>query len=404
MARLVISDGSSSRTIELTDASTVAGRAPENKIVIDDKQASRRHFQIDRVEFGFKLVDLESRNGTRVNDRSVNQALLRPGDRIIIGKHILTFEDPQFKEPPADVAARLGSAPAAGRVEAPSTSGDSSPDRPGALPVAQEVVKPTVVATPPPPPDSGYQKRNRSGHTTAVQRNLQGQLREEQKTLTMVAVGAGVFIFVVLLLIFLPSSPSGDQTVAPKAGSPKGPGVTDTALAELESHDFEELSNYCERNRGVPASYPEIVKRVEQFEQKYPRTLNQAKLKEYKAGALNGLKTSRNAEFTEAEKQATEDLRKNDFGGGMKKIRDLLAKYKSDADIHERLVMLKEQAVEDARKYFQTKSLEAEAMKAARRDEAREIYQSLLKSMGNGSVPEFDDYCKIARVTIEGLQ
>ena len=103
MARLVITDGSFSKTVEL-DATTVAGRAPENKIVIDDKQASRRHFQIDRVEFGFKLVDLESRNGTRVNDRSVNQALLRPGDRIQIGKHVLTFEDPNFREPPAEVA------------------------------------------------------------------------------------------------------------------------------------------------------------------------------------------------------------------------------------------------------------------------------------------------------------
>ncbi|MBV8880858.1 MAG: FHA domain-containing protein [Planctomycetaceae bacterium] len=402
MARLVITDGSSSRTVDLTDASTVAGRAPENKIVIDDKQASRRHFQIDRVEFGFKVVDLESRNGTRVNDRSVNQALLRPGDRIQIGKHVLTFEDPNFKEPPAEISARLGPPPAAGRVEAPSSGPESSPDR-AALPVAQEV-KPAPVASPPPPPDSDYRtKRNRSGHTTAVQRNLQGQLKEEQKTLTMVAVCAGVFIFVVVLLIFLPSSPSGDAA-APSKSPTKTPTAADTALAELEAHEFEELSNYCERNRNVPASYAEIIKRVESFEQKYPRTLNAAKLKEYRSGALNGLKTSRNAEFSEAEKQAAEDLRKNDFGVGMKKIRDLLAKYKTDADIHERLVLLKEQAVEDARKYFQTKTLEADALKSSRKDEAREIYQSLLKSMGNGSVPEFDDYCRIARVTIEGLQ
>src|SRR5438045_7045201 len=132
MARLVISDGSSSRTVDLTEASTVAGRAPENKIVIDDKQASRRHFSVDKIEFGYKVVDLESRNGTRVNDRQVNQMLLRPGDRITIGKHVLTFEDPNFKEPPPEVAARLAPPPppAAGRMEAPSTSGDSTGDRP----------------------------------------------------------------------------------------------------------------------------------------------------------------------------------------------------------------------------------------------------------------------------------
>src|SRR3954465_1844609 len=150
MARLVIFDGSSTKTVDLTDTISVAGRAPENRIVIDDKQSSRRHFQIEKVDIGFKLVDLESRNGTRVNDRSVNQALLRPGDKIQIGKHVLTFEDPNFKEPPAEVSARPAPpAPAAvGRVEAPSTSGDSTGDRPAALAVATEAPK----APPPPPP------------------------------------------------------------------------------------------------------------------------------------------------------------------------------------------------------------------------------------------------------------
>ena len=43
-------------------------------------------------------------------------------------------------------------------------------------------------------------------------------------------------------------------------------------------------------------------------------------------------------------------------------------------------------------------------MKFSRKDEAREAYQSLLKVMGNGGVPELDDYCKIARLELEGLQ
>lgn len=406
MARLQISDGSSSRTVELTDATTVAGRAPENKVVIDDKQASRRHFQIDKVEFGFKLVDLESRNGTRVNDRSVNQHLLRPGDRIVIGKHTLTFEDPNFKEPPADVAARLGpAAQSGGRIEAPSSSPDTAAPGGSGLPVAQEVKPspaPAPAVTAPPPPETDYRKqRNRSGHTTAVQKNLQYQLKEEQKTLTMVAVGAGVFIFVVILLIFLPSSPTAEIPVA--KGGVKAPSAAEQALLELEAHEFEELSNYCDRNRNVPASYNDIITRCDAFEKKYPRTIHTAKLKEFRSGALAGQKTSRNAAFSDAERQAAEDIRKNDFGGGMKKIRDLLAQYKTDADIHERLVKLKEQAVEDAKTFFQTKQLEADAAKG-KKDEAREIWQSILKAMGAGSVPEFDDYCKIARVSIEGLQ
>lgn len=406
MARIVISDGETSKSVELTDASTVAGRAPENKIVIDDKQASRRHFTIDRVEFGYKLVDLESRNGTRVNDRQVNQLLLRPGDRIQIGRHTLTFEDPNFKEPPAEIASRLAPPPpSAARVDSPSSAPEAAPERPSALPVATEAPRPVVVAAPPPPPDPDYRsRRNRSGHTTAVQKNVHGQLREEQKTLTMVAIGAGVFIFVVLVLIFIPSHPGGDAA-APKTPLVKPPpGQSEAERAEKEAHEFEELSNFCERNKNTATAFNEIIKRVDAFEKDFPRSPNGAKARDYRASAVNGLKTSRNAEFTEAERLAQEDLKRNDFASGMKKIRDLLAKYKTDADIHERLIKLKEQAVEDAKTYFRAKSQEADAMKFSRKDEAREAYQSILKVMGNGTVPELDDYCKIARVSIEGLQ
>jgi pSer/pThr/pTyr-binding forkhead associated (FHA) protein len=408
MARLVITDGSTSRIVELTDAITVAGRAPENKIVIDDKQSSRRHFQIEKTDLGFKVVDLESRNGTRVNDRQVNQALLRPGDRILIGKHLLTFEDANFREPPAEVAARLApsTAPAAGRVEAPSTGPDSTPDRPAAaaLPVATEVPRPAVAVSPSPPADDYRAKRNRSGHTTTVQKNFNSQLKEEQKTLTMVAVGAGVFIFVVLLLIFIPGGGGGSDASGAKSPAKGAPGISDVDRLEKEAHDFEELSNFCDRNKNTPGSFNEIISRVDQFEQKHPRGVNIGKAREFRAAAANGLKTSRNAEFTEAEKHAQEDLQKKDFVGGFKKIRDLLAKYKADPDIHERLVRLKDQAVEDARSYFQEKIKDAEALKFSRKDEAREAYQALLKVMGNGSVPELDDYCKICQVTLEGLQ
>jgi pSer/pThr/pTyr-binding forkhead associated (FHA) protein len=397
MARMVISDGSSSRTVELTEASTVAGRAPENKIVIDDKQASRRHFSIDKVEFGFKIVDLESRNGTRVNDRQVNQQLLRPGDRIQIGKHVLTFEDPNFKEPPAEIAAKV--APPSGpapRIE--------SPDGP-ALPVATEAPRPAPPVTAPPPTESDYRsKRNRSGHTTAVQKHaVQVQLREEQKTLTMVAVGAGVLLFVIVILIFIPSGGGADPGASKSAGK-AGPSMAEALNAENEKHDFDQLTDFYEKNRNTATAFNDIIKKVDDFEKAHPRSPNGARAREYRAAAQNGLKTSRNAAFTDAERLAQEDFRKNEFGSGMKKVRDLLQKYKTDADIYERLTKLKDQAIEDGKTYFKAKSAEADAMKFSRKDEARELYQSLLKTFGSGLVPEYDGYCQICRVSLEGLQ
>lgn len=398
MARLVINDGSSSRTVELTDASTVAGRAPENKIVIDDKQASRRHFSVDRIEYGFKIVDLESRNGTRVNDRQVNQQLLRPGDKIVIGKHTLTFEDPNFKEPPPEVAAKLAPPPSGAEPKVEVAAGNPP------LPVATEAPRPAPAA-PPPPVEDYRSRRNRSGHTTAVQKHqVQAQLQEEKKTLTLVAVGAGVFIFVILILIFIPSGGGSTDTGTSKPGVKAGPSLAELANAEKEAHDFEELTGYYEKNKNLSTAYNEIIKKVDDFEKAHPRSPNGAKAREYRAAAQNGIKTSRNAAFTEAERLAQEDFRKNDFGNGMKKVHELMLKYKTDADIYERLSKLKDQAIGDAKTYFDAKLTEANAMRFSRKDEAREAYQSLLKTFGSGLVPEYDHYCQICRVSLEGLQ
>ena len=403
MARLVISDGSSTRTVELTDASTVAGRAPENKIVIDDKQSSRRHFSIDKIEFGFKIVDLESRNGTRVNDRQVNQQLLRPGDKIQIGKHTLTFEDPNFKEPPADVAAKLAPPPSGPAPKVEVAAGNPP------LPVATEAPRPAAaapaVAVAPPPVEDYRSRRNRSGHTTAVQKHhVQAQLQEEKKTLTMVAVGAGVFVFVILIMIFIPSGGGSTDAGTSKSGGKLPPSIAEQLSAEKEAHDMEELTGYYEKNKNTSTAYNEIIKKVDEFEKAHPRSPNGAKAREYRASAMNGIKTSRNAAFTEAERMAQEDFRKNDFGNGMKKVHELLLKYKTDADIYERLTKLKEQAIEDGKTYFKAKLTEAEAMKFSRKDEAREAFQSLLKTFGSGLVPEYDAYCQICRVSLEGLQ
>jgi len=238
-----------------------------------------------------------------------------------------------------------------------------------------------------------------------VQKNVHVQLQEESKTLTLVAIGAGIFIFIILLLIFLPGggNPAGDPAALPP-GVKIPAGISETERAEKEAREWDELSTFCERNKTFPNQYPEIIKRVDEFEKNNPRSPNGAKARDYKASALAGIKTSKNAEFSEAERIAQESLKRNDFGNGVKQIRDLLARYKTDADIHERLVKLKEQAVEDAKVYFRAKTQEADAMKFSRKDEARDTYEALLKSLGNGGVHEFEDYCKVIRLNLEGLQ
>ncbi|MCD4656566.1 MAG: FHA domain-containing protein [Planctomycetes bacterium] len=64
---------------------TTIGRGDEADIHIDESLASRLHCQFEIKAGGLKLVDLESRNGTKVNDEFVNQQYITKDDEILLG-------------------------------------------------------------------------------------------------------------------------------------------------------------------------------------------------------------------------------------------------------------------------------------------------------------------------------
>ncbi|MGB3221842.1 MAG: FHA domain-containing protein [Desulforhopalus sp.] len=68
------------------------GRKKGNDIVIDNLAVSGFHAQIDSVSTTFVLRDLESTNGTFVNDKRITMHSLKHNDTILIGKHELTFD------------------------------------------------------------------------------------------------------------------------------------------------------------------------------------------------------------------------------------------------------------------------------------------------------------------------
>ena len=61
------------------------GRLPECEIHLDDHAVSRRHCTLEARGTDVVLTDLESANGTFVNERLVRSATVRPGDCIRIG-------------------------------------------------------------------------------------------------------------------------------------------------------------------------------------------------------------------------------------------------------------------------------------------------------------------------------
>ncbi|MHC4599049.1 MAG: sigma 54-interacting transcriptional regulator [Planctomycetota bacterium] len=81
-----------SAVLELTEDVVTIGRGVENHVRLTEPKASREHCQIEREGDHYKLVDLESQYGTRVNKRRVNVKVLRAGDRIEIGGVVIVFE------------------------------------------------------------------------------------------------------------------------------------------------------------------------------------------------------------------------------------------------------------------------------------------------------------------------
>jgi len=80
------------RRISLGTAPFEIGRSSKNDLFIDQESISRHHARITYDGVGSYLVtDLNSTNGTFVNDQQVKEQRLRDGDQVQIGRSILKF-------------------------------------------------------------------------------------------------------------------------------------------------------------------------------------------------------------------------------------------------------------------------------------------------------------------------
>lgn len=79
------------RKYSLAQPRTAIGRSSKADIQIDEDAISRSHATIDRQGEHFLLRDLQSTNGTYVNDVQITNQILRDGDQLKIGRTIFKF-------------------------------------------------------------------------------------------------------------------------------------------------------------------------------------------------------------------------------------------------------------------------------------------------------------------------
>ena len=92
MAKLTIREDGNSTVYEILDDVVSIGRKEGVSVRLRDASVGSEHCQIRNAPgVGYKLIDLESRNGTKVNGQYVNQHVLADGDEIAIGTATITF-------------------------------------------------------------------------------------------------------------------------------------------------------------------------------------------------------------------------------------------------------------------------------------------------------------------------
>jgi len=102
MPRLLLRTDRGDQTFSVGDR-TIIGRQHGVDVRLFDSELSRVHAEIIRVGTSYSIKDMKSSNGTFLNGRQIQQAILRDNDEIKVGSQVLVFLNPdEEKAPPPD--------------------------------------------------------------------------------------------------------------------------------------------------------------------------------------------------------------------------------------------------------------------------------------------------------------
>ncbi len=423
MQRLIVKDDIGERTFDLLDSPIVIGRAPEVKLLLTDKESSRRHCQVERVDLGWKVVDLESRNGTRVNGKFVNQHLLKPGDVISIGKATMAFQDPDWKPPavPDDISRYAATPVTAGSADVAEAAG--------------------AAAVEPPPPE-----RPRTGHTTSVGRRSRvdsASAAHEAHTLKLVGVFVGIFLFGVVVLIVWgvvtaespvqiaarnrieqarklgETDPRGAINLLSEIGNDAGGYYREAqrlieefkakaegpaASTPEEEEALRKLNDLVTEANGRAAFADRIVKAAQDFKNRFSRSAHLAHVDDIVARATKDKTMVRGSAIEAMDKQVADLLTRKEFASAWKVADETYAKYKTDLDVRPAIEKRMSEITEAENKYYSEETTRAKLLTKSNPEIAKQIYLELLSKLGNGRVDAFSTQCKTIQALLDQLK
>src|SRR3954453_2809365 len=92
---VVVSGADQGKAVEIAKPRVTGGRSIISDLVVQDKAVSGTHFEVSARDDGYRLRDLNSRNGVFVGDLRVREVYLRPGTTFRIGHTNIQFQTTQ---------------------------------------------------------------------------------------------------------------------------------------------------------------------------------------------------------------------------------------------------------------------------------------------------------------------
>ena len=89
------------KKIETEKSEITIGRSPNTDIQIDNLAVSKQHARLIEQKGQFVVEDLNSTNGTLLNNEKISRAILKHNDIILVGKHTLVINLDEKTDKPA---------------------------------------------------------------------------------------------------------------------------------------------------------------------------------------------------------------------------------------------------------------------------------------------------------------
>ena len=169
-----------------------------------------------------------------------------------------------------------------------------------------------------------------------------------------------------------------------------------------EQADYDALLEAWRRHAG---DHEELLRRCEAFVMAHPRGEKRPAVEDMIAQARQSRSAKRAQEAGDVEAAVARLLERRDYGGALLAIEKASERLRTELDVWPRLAARRDAIIVEARKHYQRQLEESNRLlKEGLKDDARRLWFSTLRALGEGKVPELAELHRAAALRVEEIR